>query len=138
AKDQRLLERLRQFEEVTDAIASETKEKKPEVAIRAMARGEKQIQMKRWLAPAKKGEHGERWKNEELVEQNRVILETLKRHPAALREVMAALKKGDGESGVGQDWWLMTQGVDASRWCRVIKRTSYTRNPPNRPRLRET
>ncbi|MFN0165798.1 MAG: hypothetical protein ACKV22_05140 [Bryobacteraceae bacterium] len=92
AKDQRLLERLRQFEEVTDAIVSETREKKPEVAIRAMARGEKQIQMERWLAPVKKGEHAEWWKNEELVEQNRVILETLKRHPAALREVMAALR----------------------------------------------
>jgi hypothetical protein len=49
--------------------------------------------MERWLAPAKKGEHGEWWKNEELVEQNRVILGTLKRHPAALREVMAALKE---------------------------------------------
>lgn len=92
APDQRLLQRLRQFEEVTDAIVNETREKKPEVALRAMARGEKQIQMERWLAPAQPGAHGEWWKNEELVEQNRVILETLRRHPAALREVMEALR----------------------------------------------
>ena len=53
AQDRRLLERLRQFEEVTDAIVNETREKKPEVALRAMARGEKQIQMERWLRRGK-------------------------------------------------------------------------------------